>query len=208
MPIGAYLGAWLVLKLRWWIGILLIALAFYGNRNHLRTWEVVRYPDDFYTTQTNLFFGSTDIAWESLPVWAKGKIPTGFAKNIIEERESFNFKKETTKKGERFRLMIENKEKQKVVVNLFYFPNWKIYADNQVLNTKPTDDGLIEVEIPEGKYNLIVRLESTTIQTLANWISLVSIAIWLIWIIFQKKFFLFQHRHSKENLSGKLVKGS
>lgn len=193
IPIGAYLASWSTTKTKWWLGILLIILALYSNRNYLRTWEVARYPDGFYIKQTGLFHGSTDIAWEALPVWTKGQIPSSRAKTVIRENEnSFKYTEESVTRGEKIKLIINNNEKQEVVFNLFYFPNWQVFANNQELETKASDEGMLSTTLPAGDYELIVKYASTPTQILANWISLVSLLVFaIIFLMRRTVLFLF-----------------
>jgi len=122
------------------MALLLIGLVIWNNRNYLRTWEMTRYSDESYRSRESLYYGSTDIAWETRPIW-------------VEEKPAW----------------------LPVVINQFYYPSWKVTVDGVGVETKPTERfGLLSFEIKEGQHDVVIKQTKTTIQQLADGISLLS----------------------------------
>lgn len=182
MVASSYLSAWLIAqKPKILLVLPLIALILYANRNYLRTWEAKRYTDEFYTTDKFLYHGSTDIAWESLPIWVKER-PCCFNPTLIQSPEEAQKNKLTPLKGEVYRYEINVDNPTKVDLALLYFPNWQVLVNGKEVEISPTERyGLIEFNVPAGKSIIAVKLKSTPIQNISNWISLFSVFILIIW---------------------------
>ncbi len=65
-----------------------------------------------------------------------------------------------------------------LVINSHYFPGWRAYLNNQEIKITPTSkDYFMQVNIPSGEHSLELRFEDTLIRSLANKISIASIAV-------------------------------
>lgn len=76
--------------------------------------------------------------------------------------------------------------------NTFYFPGWKVYVDKKEVPIEFQDmnyRGVITYRVPQGKHNIVVKFTETKIRLLADFISLFSLAILGLLIIFRKRLF-------------------
>jgi len=83
----------------------------------------------------------------------------------------------------KFNIEIDNKEAL-VRINIFEFPNWKVYLDGKEINhfvDKNEEWGRMYVVVPQGKHKIYIQLLNTPIRTIANYISLFT---WFGLIIF------------------------
>lgn len=82
---------------------------------------------------------------------------------------------------------LEAKGDSQLQINTFNFPGWRVYLDG--VEVKIDDDNklkLINVSIPSGNHQIIVKLSNTPIRTIANLISLTSIILLLIFLTLSK----------------------
>lgn len=197
MLITSFLASWLISYFssqKIFQKILIISfifIAFWGNRNHLRTFSIDRFPDSYYKNNHYLFYGSTDIAWETLPKWAKF-VPQYQPKTLIFDSGGAKYTEQKPSITEKFKIFFETEESTDIVANVFYYPNWdlQLFQDNNQVPSNLTFDqntGLIKFIIPQGKSTAILIYKSTTIQKIANLITVISFLIWSILVL---KYFL------------------
>ena len=68
-----------------------------------------------------------------------------------------------------------------VTIPTVYFPNWKLYIDNQLLQIKPTSDlGLISFVPPVGEHHIRLIFTNTPIRSISNMISLLTLTFFII----------------------------
>ncbi len=80
-------------------------------------------------------------------------------------------------------LDVETSEGFRLLVNSRRAPGWRVWLDEQE-STFESEEGQLEVDVPAGTSHVEVRFTNTTIRTLANRISLVSVLLWcalLVW---------------------------
>ena len=66
-----------------------------------------------------------------------------------------------------------------LVVNHFYYSGWQAHIEgtNRHLTVHPSGDGLIEVDVPPGSYNLLLELPRMGAERAGVWISLLSLLL-------------------------------
>ena len=72
----------------------------------------------------------------------------------------------------------------------FYFPGWKVFVDNTEVPIEFQDmnyRGVITYKVPQGKHSVLVKFTDTKVRFLANMISVISIGVLGLLIIFRKK---------------------
>lgn len=75
-----------------------------------------------------------------------------------------------------------------IAVPVFDFPNWKVFANGKMIDhDSSTTVGIITFKLPPGKYQVRGKLEDTTIRTLSNISSVISVLL-LVWIFKKYKF--------------------
>jgi len=128
--------------------------------------------------------------YDYLPVWAK-EAPKGPQKTLAEIMEGIGTiteEKEGTNWGE-FKAIVNSKEAS-VRINIFKFPNWKIYIDGKEVsyNVPETEKwGRMYINVPEGKHDVTFRLYSTTLRSLANSISFLSWLGLFIYLLIKRR---------------------
>lgn len=78
----------------------------------------------------------------------------------------------------------------RLVDNTFYFPGWKVYVDHKETPIEFQDmnyRGVITYRIPKGEHTIEVRFTNTKVRLLANIVSLFSIGVLVLLIIFRKR---------------------
>lgn len=159
------------------IALLIIGLLFWGNRNYLRTWETVRYTDNSYVARENLFYGSTDIAWETRPIWVERR-PSWLTKDTVEKNSDLKVTQQTVAKNGDLNLVLTAARDSVLVVNRFYYPVWEVTSDGLKIQSQPTEDrGLLSLPIQSGEHEIRVSYQKTQTEALADLTSLVSFLI-------------------------------
>lgn len=150
------------------LAVFLLSLSLWNNRNYLRTWEAIRYDDANYRSRQALFYGSTDIAWETRPVW-------------VEEKPAWlNTKLETNSRNMTMEVLAT--ESGEFTLDRFYYPIWRVKLDNVEVDTYPTKKaGLLAIEIPiSGKHEIVIEQKRTSVQSAADAITLISFFLFII----------------------------
>ncbi len=186
----SWLTAWLVSQFATKISrnlvviMLLISFAF-ASRNYLRPMEVKFYDDQTILTNTD-YYGSTEISLESLPI-AVRKLPKNPSTEIRARQAEGIFPQQSLRPGKKVH-QISNEIAGLTQLEVFYFPMWKVYKDGKEIESFAGDNGLLSVYLPPGQHSLVLDLEKTDVQKIAeitSLISLISVLSILIFISFQ-----------------------
>ncbi|MBI2268173.1 MAG: hypothetical protein HYU80_01855 [Candidatus Blackburnbacteria bacterium] len=81
-------------------------------------------------------------------------------------------------------------DEAKVRINIFQFPNWKVFVDKKEVETyidEKEEWGRMYITIPQGEHEIAVHLYNTPVRTLGNTISLVSWLALLTAPVWRKK---------------------
>ncbi len=163
---AALAGAWAVnlIKAKTWRYLaagLLIGLALYGNRNHLRINDIRNYDLNFLQNYAGVATG-----WnEYLPIWVKD-MPDKFPASRLEIIS-----------GDcQINLLSANcLQPATLQLNTAYFPGWQIKVDNQITPIKPTDNGLISFSVLSGNHQIESKFTDTPLCRVAKIISLITL---------------------------------
>lgn len=193
----SFLGAWLINKFQKQKVYLLLLLVFIflltiiNNRNYLRTFETLRYPDSHYTGDFVPFLTTSDLTWESLPIWVKLR-PTQIPTSPIYSSGIATFVTNDKTPATKWDLTFNSDKSEIVVANVFYYPNWKLTINNQEVITSPDQTtGYLSFLIPAGMSRAVLTYQETIFQKISDYISLISFALWLI-ILFRSLFSFFR----------------
>lgn len=171
--LAAYLLHLLKHKLKFVVSILLIIIALYTNRNHLRVNQYTNIPLSLYLSSED----TTNTYDEYLPKIARsdqaesskngGKIEND--KNIIIDSQvstvnSISFKYSSDQLSD-------------FKINLFYFPGWEVYIDNYQEDLKYTDEGLIQFQGPGGHHAVVIKYSGTQLMKTARLLSFLTLII-------------------------------
>ena len=65
-----------------------------------------------------------------------------------------------------------------------YFPGWQVTQDGAPVTVAPGGvGGLVSAELPAGNYRVVASFGDSTLRRVANGISIVALAIWLVWLL-------------------------
>lgn len=143
-------------------------------------------PSDSYQTKASDFINKNNLYWEASKR-SDEYLPKNFkrpssSKDILKTRIAGNIggginllEDKTT----RLSFEIQSEVNKEIPVNIAYFPNWRVYLDNQLINVKIKERGF-SIIIPSGKHQVMVRFEDTIIRKLANAISFATILLIII----------------------------
>lgn len=108
---------------------------------------------------------------EFLPIWAKA-MPEKPAKAIA---HGDNVKIEIIEsKCLLYRLKALAYQRSEITMNLFYFPGYAAYIDGERKQISYDETGLITLEIPSGKHEIILKFEDTFLRFLGKLITTLS----------------------------------
>lgn len=158
--------------------ILLVAFCFLSIISTVYMWKPKAYnmkPELFYS---GIYPGTTDTG-ESSPIWSTRfmeKTPTAPMEVIdgdavIMQKARNSTVHEYTIEAQRRSLMLEN---------TLYFPGWNIYIDGYPVNVEyqnPNYRGLMTFYIDKGVHTVKVIFKNTKFRSIANAVSLISVAI-------------------------------
>lgn len=166
--------------------IIIISIIFlrfpqlYG-KNYFRTGESM-----YYSSKDNLYAQVMNTIWtgptQNYPVkLIKGEIIEGTGK-IVQRQEHNSWRK----------YIINAETELRLVDYTFYFPGWKVYIDEKEVPIEFQDmnyRGVITYDVPPGKHSILVKFMDTKVRFFANIVSIISIGLLGITIVFRRKLF-------------------
>lgn len=172
-------------KIQLILGILIIFLIvilrfpqLFG-KNYLKTDE-----STYYSSRDNLYAQVMNTIWtgptQDYPVKkVKGEIISGQGR-IIKRSEHNSWRE----------YEVDAVTDLRLADYTFYFPGWKVYVDNKEVPIEFQDmnyRGVITYKVSPGKHTILVKFTNTKVRLLANIISIFSLGVLGLLIIFRKK---------------------
>lgn len=138
---------------------------------------------DFWNYPLNTtYFGETDLIWSAGP-----------AKNFPKERvEVISGQANVThfsKKTVRHTFRVDATSKTQLVDHTQFFPGWRVYVDNNQVPIQfqdPNHRGLITFDVPAGSHDVRVIFGESKTRTIADTISLVTLAVLMSLTLWRK----------------------
>lgn len=160
-------------KYRVILGLVLITLSFYTNRNHLRINQVLDWPQEFYLKLER----TTNTYDEYTPKWASIDVSKK-PEDIIEFSDTKSQINVITEKTNLLAFSIDASEKGKARINKIYYPGLVLTRNDQLEDFQyKNSGGLIEFTVPKGFNSYKLVFKNTFLRTIANVISLLSVII-------------------------------
>jgi len=124
----------------------------------------------------------TDAIFDYLPIYAEKPPGEPASENpLFEEGEGVITEYRKGTDWLEFKAKIESEE-GKIRIPVFYFPNWTVLVDSQVVDfTYDNEFALLDVNLKQGDYGVKVFLRDTPVRTISNLISFFS---WIGLIVF------------------------
>lgn len=154
--------------------LLMIVLAVVINWRYSRPVIYSPREDAFYLENPDWIEGTATLGNSFKTAWAKEHQAYQEKLEILEGEALIkeNFIKPTT-----YSFLIEAKEETKLRVNTNYFPGWQVLVDKQKEKIFREPDGAFGFALPQGKHQVKITLQETTLRLLANLISLFSLLV-------------------------------
>ena len=159
------------IKYSWWVGMLLIILAFYANRNHIRINQSLDWPLSFYLElerTTNSYDEYTPIRVRSeLVKEKKPKVEFSSPDALISINKQasniLNFDINTNNSG-------------KAKINTIYYPGWQVKVNNLPVDIDYQSSGFMEFPIKKGSSKVTAQLKETPLRLFSDMLTLLSIS--------------------------------
>lgn len=164
------------------LGIFIITLCLYGNRNHLNVNQYTYYSEKEYwqdqetTNEHNDYMPRGFIENKEDDVNYQLKTLTGNSDNKIILRNSFLV---------RFYSEVKSNTAE-ILTRVANFPGWQMYIDGEI--TKITDkDGRIKVALTRGNHLITLIFKETKVRLFSDWLSLISFIIFSSYCLWYAK---------------------
>lgn len=166
------------------LGLIFLAICLISAFSYLTPREVFDKGDSYYATNE----GTTTVKNEYMPKWVKNSL-TEHAQEKVEIVNGQITDLET--KSNKISFLTNSIMPSKVIINTIYFPGWNVVIDGKRSLIDYENNGLIQIEVPQGQHNVIASFAETPIRLLSDTISLLSLfALLIITIITKSKFLL------------------
>lgn len=182
---ASILSGWLFFQfkkrklLQFLFAFILIVVAFYTNRNHLRINQSLDWSVPFFLKLEK----TTNSFDEYNPLWADtGVIKENSPRLVFSSDFSYKILEE---KNNRMGYAVDAKDDGQLTVNTLYYPGWTVYDGERKIDFSFDGDGLIKFPLKKGKHQIITRFENTPLRKTADLISLATFII--IGMYFLKK---------------------
>lgn len=155
---------------------LLVFLALYGNRNHLRINDIRNYDLNFLQTYTGVATG-----WnEHLPIWIKDT-PHEFPVAKLEVLGGDCQIQPQTIKSNLQEFTLTCPKDSQLQLNTAYYPGWQIKVDRQnitalVIDNLDLSNGMMRFNLPAGQHQLQAEFTDTPLILFAKIISVLTFA--------------------------------
>ena len=173
-----------------WFFIFMVLLTIFLNYRYFR-------PERFFKTSDKEM-----LSGESLRIMQKGSIndylPVGAlvpdspaplqVSSVDDSIVVSNFNRKT----DSWSFLVKAEREGKVEVPVFNFPVWEVKSGNKFLNHETSDKGLVVVSLPRGEYTVEGKLVDTRVRRISNWISLLSLLLFVVFIRYEKAFKFFR----------------
>jgi len=181
--LGTYLLFLLPKKLKLIFLLLLIGIALYTNRNHLRVNQYTNIPLDLYLLSER----TTNTYDEYLPKWADGqeieKMKKGGTIEVKNDIEIVDIKS----KMNRLSFNYKSSKIPEFTVHLSYFPGWEVSIDNAKTDLSYNDQGLMKFQGLGGEHKVLINYRGTILMQIAKIISLITLLLLTFGFFIQKK---------------------
>ena len=169
--------------------ILFLGLLLYSNRNYSQLVGKVYEKDSYYYNYQD----TADIWGEYLPTAANLEIikmcrmqGCKFEKIIVPD----DLRAEVVvSQSNVLKASYESPRDFTATINTFYFPGWNLYIDNLYhKGIEVNENGTMDISLPKGKHELMLRFEDTSFRKTALLVSLVGMLCSGIYALWLKKY--------------------
>ena len=156
--------------LRFTVYGLLIALALYGNRNHLRINDIRNYDLNFLQNYPGVATG-----WnEHLPIWVK-ETPHEFSAVKLEILTGDCQIQTQTMKSNLQQFSVNCQQESFLQLNTAYYPGWQVSLNRKITKIEPGENGMISFSVPAGDNQLTAKFSDTPLRLISKIISIITL---------------------------------
>jgi hypothetical protein len=150
-----------------------------------------RRDDGYYSSKPNFTDGTSSMGNAFSTIWTPWKPQR--PEKLIEQDQGVMVTM-VDQKPLFVKFIAESAKESTVRVNILYFPGWTAYRDTEKISIAYENDGLINLQLPMGTHEVVVRFEETPVRAVANAISLMGL-LWLsVWAIL-KCIYAYRHKY-------------
>lgn len=166
--------------------LLLIVLAIYGNRNHLRINDVRNYDLNFLQNYTGVATG-----WnEHLPIWVK-ETPHEFPVAKLEVLDGDCQIDQGIIKSNLQEFSVNCQQESFLQLNTAYYPGWQGTVDgknilSEIKSNLDQSNGMMQFKISSGQHQLTASFKDTPLRRFSKIISLLSLFSVIIYYSFHR----------------------
>ncbi len=181
MFFSSILAAYVFHEIKHFLPKLIIFLLLILSIVHLlQPKEYTNMDDSYYSTNED----TTTVKDEYLPIWVDEK-PSQRANEKFVQNNNILFEQVETKPSS-YKTMAHVLNPTVLVINTIYFPGHEVKVNNKNVTIMPTQkNGLISLELPSGKHEVIIKYGKTPIHKISETVSLISILLTVFVIIYQ-----------------------
>lgn len=166
-------------SLKMFLAIVLVGLAFYGNRNHNQVVGRTIHDDAYYLS----YQGTSDMWGEFLPRGTKPPEKAPLSRVEIGQGQEETDNPEVRSNEISFKTTMEKGNLARI--NVFSYPDWQVLIDNQKVAL--IESKLLEFNVPAGKHKIDVEFTETPLRSFANYLSLLTLVSLLGFLVYKFK---------------------
>lgn len=152
--------------------VLFLTITLYSSTNFIKPESYQNYPDTFYSTNLD----TTTVQNEYMPKWV-GDTKLSYPEKKIEViNGDSNIENEIIRPNS-ISFTYEATRESSLKVNTVYFPGWRASVNGKETNINYQKDGLINLNLPSGRSEVVVKFGETNVRLFADFISLTSLLI-------------------------------
>lgn len=139
--------------------------------------------DGYYATN----MATTTVHDEYMPIWVKEKPQMRPEQKIVFIKGNGGIKN-TDANNKQISFSITADNDVRVQVQTIYWPGWEAFIDGNVTQIMYNNRrGLIELQIPKGDHQILVKFGETPVRLISDIVSLISISVLFILLFYRKR---------------------
>lgn len=162
------------------LGAVLAIITVFFSLNFATPQNYINKPDSYYATND----ATTTSMDELMPIWVANKPTNRYGQKVeVEKGRAQLYNLVSVSDSIKFKALVSSPSTIKV--NTIYYPDWKFWANGKEIKINyQSPDGLIRLDVENGDLNISGKLTDTPVRFWSNVISLLSVAISLLLLVF------------------------
>ncbi len=193
IPATGFLMAY-VTRASWrWAGILAL-IGFVAVQSYMRPVTYEARSDVHYLSRAEFTDGTSSLGNSFSTIWTPWKSKRAASRvEVLSGDVAVHMEREDPLE---YRFAVLASEPSTLRVNTLYYPGWSVQADGKKQAIDYETAGTIDVAVPEGEHDVVVRFEETPLRWAADTLSLTGLFCLLGWAILKRGYYAYRHRHN------------